>query len=133
MFINKVILYGNITKDLVIKTLPSGSSVLSFSIATNRKWKDKAGKQQESVEFHNVVAFGKTADLINQYLSKGQGIYIEGRLQTRMWEKDKVKRYSTDIIIEQMQFGNNKKSEEPKKEEVKTIQQDGDISKEVPF
>jgi single-strand DNA-binding protein len=106
MFINKVILYGNITKKPEIKALLSGSYVCNFSVATNRTYKDKDGQKQTSAEFHNIVAFGKTAELIDQYMDKGSGIYVEGRIQTRSWEaKDGTKRYTTEIVVESMQFG----------------------------
>ena len=109
MYINKAIIYGNITKDIELKTLPSGSAVASFSVATNRTWKDKNGAKQESTDFHNVVAFGKTAELIAQYLSKGASIYVEGRIQTRSWDgQDGKKNYRTEIVVDQMQFGPKK-------------------------
>ena len=84
--LNKVTLIGNITRDIEIKALPSGQSVVSFGLATNRTWKDKDGQKQEQAEFHNVVSFGKQADTINQYCKKGDQLFIEGRLQTRSWE-----------------------------------------------
>jgi len=109
MYLNKVQLYGNITKDIELRTTQGGSNVASFSIATNRTWKDKGGKKQEDTQFHNVVAWGKTAELIDQYMSKGSAIYIEGRLQTRSYEtKDGQKRYVTEVVVENMQFGPKK-------------------------
>ena len=105
MFLNKVLLYGNLTRDPELKSLPSGQAVSSFSMATNRKWKNKDGSSQEKAEFHNIVAFGKTAELICQYMQKGNGILIEGRLQTRSWDKDGTKHYMTEIVVENMQFG----------------------------
>lgn len=111
MYLNKVTIYGNLTRDPELKTLPSGVSVVNFSVATNRTWKDKQGQKQDSTEFHNLVAFGRTAEIINQYLKKGEPIYVEGRLQTRSWEdKDSGKKlYRTEIIAEQMQFGPKRK------------------------
>ena len=110
MYINKAMIYGNLTKDPELKTLPSGISVASFSIATNRTWKDKSGAKQESVDYHNVVAFGKTAELIKQYMHKGSGLFVEGRIQTRSWEDKNSggKRYTTEIVVENMQFGPNR-------------------------
>lgn len=106
MYINKVQIYGNITRDPELKALPSGSNVCSFSVATNRTYKKNDGTKAEDAQFHNVVAFGKTAELIAQYMRKGSTIYVEGRLQTRSWEtKDGGKRYTTEIIAENMQFG----------------------------
>lgn len=105
MYINKATIYGNITRDPELKALPSGQSVINFSVATNKTWKDKAGAKQESVEYHNIVAFGKTAEVINQYCKKGDGIYIEGSIQTRSWDKDGTKMYKTEILADSFQFG----------------------------
>lgn len=106
MYLNKVQLYGNMTKDPEVKALPSGVKVASFSIATNRTYKDKNGAKQENVQFHNIVCFGKTAELIEQYVKKGNPLYVEGRIETRSWEgKDEKKIYKTEIIVENFQFG----------------------------
>ena len=105
MYLNKVILYGNLTRDPELKALPSGQNVANFSIATNRVYKDKDGQKKEQTEFHNVVAFGRTADLIGQYMKKGRPLYIEGRLQTRSWETDGKKNYRTEIVVDSFQFG----------------------------
>lgn len=105
MYINKVELYGNLTRDPELKALPSGQQVANFAVATNRSFKNKEGQKQEQVEYHNVVAFGRTAEVIGQYLKKGRPIFVEGRLQTRTWEKDGVKQYRTEILVENFQFG----------------------------
>ena len=107
MYLNKVFLYGNLTRDPELKALPSGSQVAEFGIATNRTYKDKNGAKQEEVDFHNIVSFGKTAEVIAQYLKKGRPIFIEGRIRTRSWEsKDGTgKRYKTEIVLENFQFG----------------------------
>ncbi len=105
MNINKVLLYGNLTRDPELKALPSGGSVVSFGIATSRSFKDKNGDKKEETEFHNLVAFGKLADIIGQYFKKGKPIYVEGRLQTRSWDKDGVKHYRTEVVIDEFQFG----------------------------
>lgn len=105
MYLNKVQLYGNLTRDPEIKAIPSGQQLATFSIATNRTYKDKQGAKQEQVEYHNIVAFGRTAEVIGQYFKKGRPIYVEGRLQTRSWEKDGSKQYRTEIILENFQFG----------------------------
>ncbi|MDD9868236.1 MAG: single-stranded DNA-binding protein [Candidatus Campbellbacteria bacterium] len=105
MYINKAIIYGNLTQDPELKTLPNGNNVLNTSVATNRVWKNQEGQKQESVEYHNIVAFGRVAEIIAQYLKKGSGIFVEGRLQTRNWEADGVKKYRTEIIVENMQLG----------------------------
>lgn len=113
MNLNKVILIGNITKDIEVKSLPSGISVTSFGLATNRKWKDKDGNKQEQAEFHNIIAFGKQAEVLKQYCSKGDQLFIEGRLQTRNWDKeDGTKAYRTEIILENFQFGNRAEKKE---------------------
>lgn len=105
MYLNKVLLYGNLTRDPELKNTTSGNLVASFGLATNRSFKNKDGQQQEQAEFHNVVAFGKTAEIIGQYLKKGKPAYIDGRLQTRSWEKEGVKQYRTEIIVDHFQFG----------------------------
>lgn len=105
MYLNKVQLYGNLTRDPEVKALPSGQPVANFGIATNRSYKDKNGARQEQTEFHNAVAFGRTAEVIGQYLKKGRPIFVEGRLQTRSWDKDGQKQYRTEIIVENFQFG----------------------------
>ena len=87
MYINKAILFGNLTRDPELKALPSGVNVTSFSIATNRVWKDKDGNRQENVDYHNIVVFGRQAETVAQYLKKGSSAYVEGRLQTRSWEE----------------------------------------------
>ncbi len=103
MDLNKVMIIGNITQQPEARVIPSGQSVSTFSIATNRVWSDQQGQKQERVEFHNIVAWGKLADICNQYLQKGKKIYVEGRLQTRDWAgQDGVKRYRTEIIAENM-------------------------------
>ncbi len=105
MYINKVTLLGNLTKDPELKALPSGIKVASFSLATNRSWKDQSGKKTDAVEYHNIVAFGKPAELIAQYMKKGGSLYVEGRLQTRSWDSEQGKKYRTEILVENFQFG----------------------------
>jgi len=105
MYLNKVILYGNLTRDPELKALPSGQQVGSFGLATNRSFKNKEGQQQEQTEFHNIVSFGRTAEVMAQYLKKGRAVFIEGRLQTRSWDKDGVKQYRTEVIVDSFQFG----------------------------
>lgn len=106
MYLNKVYLIGNLTQDPEFKALPSGSSVTSFTLATNRTWMDKQGQKQETAEYHNIVAYGKQAETISQYLKKGALLMVEGRLQTRSWEaQDGQKKYKTEIIVDTFQFG----------------------------
>lgn len=112
MFLNKVILSGNLTRDPEKKALPSGMSVTSFSIAINRVWKDKDGTKQEAVEYVNIVSFGKQADTIKTYFSKGDSIFVEGRMQTRSWEdKEGNKKYVTEVVLDTFQFVGGKKKE----------------------
>lgn len=106
MYLNKAFLYGNLTRDPELRALPNGTKVASFSIATNRTYKDKDGRKQEAVEFHNVVSFGRQAEVISQYLKKGRPVFIEGRIQTRSWDgTDGKKNYRTEIVIDNFQFG----------------------------
>ena len=106
MYLNKVFIIGNLTRDPELKALPSGIKVCSFAIATNRNFKDKDGNRKEAVEYHNVVVFGRVAELSAQYLKKGSQAYVEGRLQTRSWEQNNEKKYRTEIVAETVQFGN---------------------------
>lgn len=107
MYLNKVYLLGNLTKDPEMKALPSGSKVTNFSIATNRYYKDANGAKQEAVEFHNIVVFGAQAENSAQYLKKGQSVLIEGRIQTRSWDDPATssKKYRTEILADSVQFG----------------------------
>lgn len=112
MFLNKATLIGNLTKDPEIKSLPSGVTVGNFSIATNKSYKDKSGNKREEVQFHNIITFGKTAEIIHQYVKKGHQIYVEGEIQTRSWDdKEGKKQYRTEILVNNFQFGNNPKSD----------------------
>lgn len=106
MNVNKVILVGNITHDPELRSTSSGSSVARVGLATNRYWNDKNGQKQEKVEFHNLVLFGRLAEIAGRYLTKGQQAYFEGRLQTRNYTaKDGTERRITEIIVENMQLG----------------------------
>ncbi len=110
MYINKAILVGNITKDPELKSLPSGQKVTSFSLATNRTWKDANGAKQEAVDYHNIACFGRQAETVAQWMKKGSQIYVEGRMTTRSWDdKDTGKKmYRTEVIAENVQFGPKK-------------------------
>lgn len=99
--INKVILIGNIGADPESHHLPNGNQVTTVKLATTDSWKDKqSGQQQERTEWHRVVFFGKVAEIAGQYLKKGSQCYIEGRIQTREWEKDGIKRYTTEVVVD---------------------------------
>ena len=106
MNLNKVQLIGRLTRDPEIRTTPSGQTVATLSIATNRTWKDKSGQKQEKSEFHNIVMWGRTAEIAGQYLTKGQEAYFEGRMETRSYtSKDGVERRTTEVVVENMQMG----------------------------
>lgn len=106
MNVNKVILVGRLTRDPDMRTTPSGQSVVTLSMATNNFWTDKSGTKQEKTEFHNVVLWGRLAEIAGQYLTKGQECFIEGRLQTREYTaKDGSQKKTTEIVGENMQLG----------------------------
>lgn len=105
MYLNKAMVFGNLTRDPELKSLPSGTKVCSFSLATNRVYKDRDGKRAEQTDYHNIVVFGRQAETTAQYLKKGSSAYVEGRLQTRSWEQDGAKQYRTEIIADRVQFG----------------------------
>lgn len=105
MYINKAMIFGNLTRDPELRALPSGVNVCNFSVATNRVYRDRDGKKQEQADFHNIVVFGRQADVVAQYLKKGRSVFIEGRMQTRSWEKDGQKQYRTEVIADRVQFG----------------------------
>ena len=111
MYLNKAFLYGNLTRDPELKALPSGQQLASFGLATNRTYKDKNGQKQEATEFHNIVAFGRSAELIAQYMKKGRPLFVEGRIQTRSWDDKESgkKNYRTEIVVDNFQFGDGGK------------------------
>ncbi len=103
--INKVILVGNLGADPEVRYMPSGGAVCNVSLATADSWTDKqSGQKQERTEWHRVVFFNRLAEIAGEYLRKGSQVYVEGRLQTRKWEKDGVERYSTEIVANDMQM-----------------------------
>lgn len=105
MYINKAMVFGNLTRDPEMRALPSGQQVCSFSLATNYTYKGKDGNRVEKSDFHNIVVFGAQAENSAKYLKKGASAYVEGRLQTQSWEKDGVKQYRTEIVADRVQFG----------------------------
>lgn len=106
MYLNKALIIGNLTRDPEIKALPSGIKVCTFSVATNRVWKDQSGARQEAADFHNIVVFGRQAENVAQYMKKGSQVMIEGRMQTRSWDaQDGTKRYRTEVVADRVQFG----------------------------
>ncbi len=103
--VNKVILVGNVGNDPEVRYMPNGNAVANISIATSDSWKDRnTGEQQERTEWHRVVFFNRLAEIVEQYVKKGTKLYLEGRLQTRSYEQDGVKKYSTEIVANEMQM-----------------------------
>ena len=101
MSVNKVILVGNVGGDPEVKIMPNGNAVCNLTLATSDSWRDKeSGQKQERTEWHRISFFGKIAEIVGQYVKKGSKLYIEGRLQTREWEKDGIKRYTTEIVVD---------------------------------
>lgn len=101
--LNKAMIIGNLTRDPELRQTSGGQSVCSFGVATNRQWNNAQGEKQEQAEYHNIVAWGRLAEICSQYLQKGRKVYVDGRLQTRDWEgQDGVKRYRTEIVAENM-------------------------------
>lgn len=147
MYLNKAFIIGNLTRDPELKSLPSGMQVSTFGVATNRIFKDREGGNKEDTQFHNIVVFGRQAETVAQYLKKGSGVLVEGRIQTRNWDApDGSKRYKTEIVADRVQFGPRRGAGEgapaeggrkqgAKKEELDTIDYpDEDINPEdIPF
>jgi single-strand DNA-binding protein len=153
MNFNKAFVLGNVTRDPELRTTPSGQSVASFGIATNRIWKSQSGERQKSAEFHNVVAWGRLAEICHQYLKKGSLVFVEGRIQTRSWQDQNSgqKRFRTEIVAETMQLGprgagtntggtgeNAEEASQPMNQEpIETVQYPGDEDEikpeEIPF
>lgn len=107
--VNKAIIVGNVGDDPDIRTMPNGNQVVNLSIATSDEWKDKnTGDKKEKTEWHRCVFFNKIADIAAKYVNKGSKIYVEGRLQTRSYEQDGVKKYSTEIVVNDMQMLDSK-------------------------
>lgn len=114
MNLNKVQLIGRVTKDPELKTTKAGLAIASFSIATNHSFKTKDGEKKETTQFHNCTIFGKGAEVLTQYVVKGQEIYVEGRIEYQEWEKkDGGKGYRTQILVDQFQFGPKAKGTQP--------------------
>ena len=102
--INRVIIIGNMGADPELRYTPSGDDVVNFTLATTESWKDKQGVKQSRTEWHKCTAFRKLAEIIGQYCRKGSKVYIEGKLRTRQWEQDGIKRYTTEISVDQLQM-----------------------------
>lgn len=105
MSVNKTILIGRLGKDPELKYTPGGKAVANFSLATNEKWTDQSGQKQEKTTWHNIVAWGKQAEVINEYCHKGKQLYIEGRIENRSWDKDDgTKGYISEVVVQNFQF-----------------------------
>jgi len=145
MNLNKVILIGRLTRDPEMRSLPSGQPVSSFGLATNRVFVDKSGQKQEQVEFHNIVLFGRLAEIASQYSKKGALVMIEGRIRTRNWQDSQGnQRTRTEIVAERMQLGPRAagrvvppaepEKETPPQEEIPVIEENEEINvKDIPF
>ncbi|MDL2060334.1 single-stranded DNA-binding protein [Mesosutterella sp. AGMB02718] len=131
--VNKVILLGRLGRDPEMGQTTSATSVARLAVATSRTRKDQSGNRTEETEWHNVVLFGRQAETAKQYLTKGSEVYIEGRLRTRSYEKDGVKRYSTEIIAEQMQLGAKAHGNPPAPKQTPAQQQAFGDDEDVPF
>ncbi|OIO46075.1 MAG: hypothetical protein AUJ28_03100 [Parcubacteria group bacterium CG1_02_37_51] len=120
MNLNKASIIGNLTADPIARKMPSGADLAVFGVATNYVWKDKKTKKmQESVEFHNLVAWGGLASVVNKYLKKGSKVYVEGRISTRSWEDDRgAKKYKTEIIANELIMLGHKQKEEKQPSEL---------------
>ncbi len=152
MNLNKAFIIGRLTNDPDSRVLPSGQPVTNFSLASNRIWTDQGGNKKEDTQFHNIVVFGRLAEIAAKYLAKGRLVLIEGRIQTRSWEgKDGNRRYRTEIIAENLQLGPRPagdtsgrdeesasmarpKQSKAKEEEIPVIEQDAPVSTDdIPF
>ena len=143
MNLNKVILVGRLTRDPEMRSLPSGQPVASFGLATNRVFVDKGGQKQEQVEFHNIVLFGRLAEIAGQYLKKGALAMIEGRIRTRSWQDSQgAQRSRTEIVTERMQLGPRAAGKvvppsgpgkETPTEEIPVIEEEEINVKDIPF
>ncbi len=148
MNLNKVLLVGRLTRDPEIRSLPSGQQVTSFGLATDRYFTDKSGQKQQQTDFHNIVMFGRLAEIASQFLAKGSLVLIEGRIQTRSWQDASGnKRYRTEIIAQGLQLGprtagagkamtaeKEETKEETLSEEIPIIEEEEEINvKDIPF
>lgn len=142
--LNKIFILGNVTRNPESRSTPSGQTVTTFGVATNRMWTDGQGQRQKKAEFHNIVAWGKLGEICAQYLQKGKLVFLEGRIETRSWDApDGSKRYKTEVIAENMQMGpklgsGGSMQDEPKSDSdddaIPVIEEgDGIEMKDIPF
>jgi single-strand DNA-binding protein len=138
MNLNKVFLIGRLTRDPESRALPSGQSVVNFGLATDRFFVNKSGQKQQQTDFHNIVAFGRLAEIVNQFLTKGSLVMIEGRLRTRSWQgQDGQSRSRTEIIAERLQLGPKSVGKvappETSQEEIPVVEEEEIDLKDIPF
>ena len=144
MNLNKIFLIGRLTRDPEMKMLPSGQGVTNFGLATSRHFTDKSGQKQQETQFHNIVLFGRLAEISSQYLKKGSLVFLEGRIRTRNWEDSSGnKRYRTEIIVQRLQLPPKsmgkatpppQPEKETKEEEIPIIEEGGEIDvSQIPF
>jgi single-strand DNA-binding protein len=138
--VNKVILIGRLGKDPETRYMPNGEAVTNAALATSENWKDKSGEKQEKTEWHNLVFYRRLAEIAGEYLKKGSQVYIEGKLQTRKWEKDGVTRYSTEIIVNEMTMLGGKSDKPEQSQSTEKPNRDafkeaaaGEFSDDIPF
>jgi single-strand DNA-binding protein len=133
--VNKVIIVGNLGNDPETRYTPSGDGITNFTVATSESWKDRETNQkQEKTEWHRVVAFKRLAEICGEYLKKGSKVYIEGKLQTRQWDKDGQKHYTTEIVAREMQMLDSKPQGEPRREErQEPSRSEQDFDDDIPF
>lgn len=133
--LNKVILLGIVGKEPESRAMPNGNSVASFSLATSETWKDKStGAKKESTEWHKCIAFGKLAEIANNYIEKGSKLYCEGKIKTHSWEKDGIKRYTTEVIVDDIIFLQSKEIVKTESKEIaKTESEEPDFNDDIPF
>lgn len=136
--LNRVYLIGSVGRDPELKTTASGTLIANFSLATSERYKDTAGNWQERTEWHNLVAFGRTAEIIRDYVTKGNTLHIEGRIQTRSWESDGKKQYRTEILVENIILLGSPKNKRDDSREQSTWkapkeQESADTDDDVPF
>ena len=125
---NKLILHGKLGKDPELKYTPSGKAVANFSLATDRSWKGADGQKQKETTWHNIVAWGKTAEVMKEYLTKGSEIIIVGRVENRSYEKDGVKKYISEVVVDEFEFCGGGTSKSTKSEV-----EDKDGDQDMPF
>jgi len=133
--VNKVILVGNLGKDPELRYTPSGQAVATFSLATSRKWKDKEGQMQDQTDWHNIVTWGRQAEIAKEYLKKGSPIFIEGRIQYRTYnDRDGNKRYITEIVAQSLQMLGRKGTEAaPEAAEEVDVETPPAADEDIPF